>query len=473
MQTTPEAPAEEPQTRFKRRPAPAARRSTALGRSVTRFGDARRSSSGPRPAARRPARCVGLVGPSGCGKSTLLELIAGLPRSRPGRDRGRRRRRSRRAARRAAPTCRSATCCSRGCRRSTTPALALRNRGASRAEARARGRARCSSASASAGLRARAAGRALRRDAPAGRVPAHAAGRQARAAARRAVRLARRDHPRRDAGVARRGARRRAPDRRSWSPTTSRRRSTSATGSSSSRAGPGRVVAELAAPAPRARCRASRRSPSPAFTAARERALAALTERRAMRRWLAAARGDRRRCSASGSSRRSWDLIADALDIEPFLVPAPSDIAESLWNDRALLADNAWVTAAGGAARASRSRSSSGSPSRSSSTSRRSCGAPSTRCWSPRRRSRSIAIAPILVVWLGFGIGPKLAIIALVCFFPITVNTLDGLRSVDPDLLQMMRTLDASRWQTLRRVEVPSALPFLLQRRQDRRRRSP
>ena len=71
-----------------------------------------------------------------------------------------------------------------------------------------------------------------------------------------------------------------------------------------------------------------------------------------------------------------------------------------------------------------------------------------------------VAIAPILVVWLGFGIGPKLVIIALICFFPITVNTLDGLRSVDPDLLKMMRTLDASRMQTFRRVEGPSALPY-------------
>ena len=71
-----------------------------------------------------------------------------------------------------------------------------------------------------------------------------------------------------------------------------------------------------------------------------------------------------------------------------------------------------------------------------------------------------IVIAPILVVWFGFGIGPKLAIIALICFFPITVNTLDGLRSVDPDLVKMMRTLDAGRWQTLRRVEAPTALPY-------------
>ena len=69
-------------------------------------------------------------------------------------------------------------------------------------------------------------------------------------------------------------------------------------------------------------------------------------------------------------------------------------------------------------------------------------------------------MAPILVVWFGFGIGPKLAIIALICFFPITVNTLDGLRSVDPDAVKMMRTLDASRWQIFRRVEAPSALPY-------------
>jgi putative hydroxymethylpyrimidine transport system permease protein len=68
--------------------------------------------------------------------------------------------------------------------------------------------------------------------------------------------------------------------------------------------------------------------------------------------------------------------------------------------------------------------------------------------------------APILVVWFGVGIGPKLAIIALICFFPITVNTLDGLRSVDPDAVKMMRTLDAGRWQLFRRVEAPTALPY-------------
>jgi ABC-type nitrate/sulfonate/bicarbonate transport system permease component len=71
-----------------------------------------------------------------------------------------------------------------------------------------------------------------------------------------------------------------------------------------------------------------------------------------------------------------------------------------------------------------------------------------------------VVVAPILIVWLGFGIGPKLVIIGLICFFPITVNTLDGLGSVDRDMLKMMRTLDAGRWQILRRVEAPTALPY-------------
>jgi ABC-type nitrate/sulfonate/bicarbonate transport system permease component len=71
-----------------------------------------------------------------------------------------------------------------------------------------------------------------------------------------------------------------------------------------------------------------------------------------------------------------------------------------------------------------------------------------------------VAIAPVLLIWLGFGIGPKLVVIALICFFPITVTTFDGLRSVNPAAIRMMRTLDASRLALLRRLELPTALPF-------------
>src|SRR5262249_44364973 len=67
--------------------------------------------------------------------------------------------------------------------------------------------------------------------------------------------------------------------------------------------------------------------------------------------------------------------------------------------------------------------------------------------------------APILIVWFGYGIVPKLVIIALVCFFPITVSALAGLSAADEAAIKMMRTLDASRWQIFRRVEAPGALP--------------
>jgi putative hydroxymethylpyrimidine transport system permease protein len=71
-----------------------------------------------------------------------------------------------------------------------------------------------------------------------------------------------------------------------------------------------------------------------------------------------------------------------------------------------------------------------------------------------------VVLAPILVLAFDYGIGPKLAIVALICFFPITVNVLDGLRSVEPELLKLMRSLGASRLQTLAKVELPSSLPF-------------
>ena len=73
-----------------------------------------------------------------------------------------------------------------------------------------------------------------------------------------------------------------------------------------------------------------------------------------------------------------------------------------------------------------------------------------------------VTIAPLLVAWFGYGILPKLVIVALVCFFPIVVTTLDGLAAVDPEQHKLLRTLGASRAQTFRWVEAPAALPAAL-----------
>lgn len=153
-------------------------------------------------------------------------------------------------------------------------------------------------------------------------------------------------------------------------------------------------------------------------------------------------------------------FLADTLGLDPLLVPSPSEIASALYEDRAVLAENAlvtlWEVLAGfalalvvgvGAAVLLHLHES------------------LRRATYPlvvaSQTIPVIVIAPILVVWFGYGIGPKLAVIALICFFPIAVNTLDGLRSVPVPLVEMMRTLDARRSRILADVELPASLPYL------------
>lgn len=154
----------------------------------------------------------------------------------------------------------------------------------------------------------------------------------------------------------------------------------------------------------------------------------------------------------------SSGALADVLGLESFLVPSPAEIAESLWQSRSLLAENAWVTLREilfGLALALALG----------------VGFAVLMHLSALIRDATyplivasqtipiVVVAPILLVWLGFGIGPKVVVVALICFFPITVNVLAGLRGADREAIKLMRTLDASRWQVFRRVETPSALP--------------
>ena len=71
-----------------------------------------------------------------------------------------------------------------------------------------------------------------------------------------------------------------------------------------------------------------------------------------------------------------------------------------------------------------------------------------------------LALAPLLIIWFGFGIFPKILIVALVCFFPIAVNTADGLGAADPELLSLLRVMGASRGQLWTKVRLPASLPY-------------
>ena len=154
----------------------------------------------------------------------------------------------------------------------------------------------------------------------------------------------------------------------------------------------------------------------------------------------------------------STGAIADTLNLEPTLVPSPAEVGNALWQNRSVLWENSWVTlreillgiAAGvlaGIALAVAMR---------FSDLLRDAVFPLTVAL---QAVPVVVLAPILVIWFNYGIWPKVIIVAIACFFPIVVSTLDGLRSVDPEAAKMMRTLDASRWAIFRRVEAPTALP--------------
>ncbi|MFA3839577.1 MULTISPECIES: ABC transporter permease [Streptomyces] len=72
-----------------------------------------------------------------------------------------------------------------------------------------------------------------------------------------------------------------------------------------------------------------------------------------------------------------------------------------------------------------------------------------------------IAIAPLFVVWLGFGIAPKILIAVLIAFFPVVISMVTGLKAVDPEMLQLSATMGASPWQTFRKIRFPASLPHL------------
>lgn len=155
-----------------------------------------------------------------------------------------------------------------------------------------------------------------------------------------------------------------------------------------------------------------------------------------------------------------WECYADLGPVDSFLLPAPHQVASALADDRSLLWANFTTTAgevALGLLVALVASLALATAIHFSTAVRRAV-------YPLLIASQTVPVpvmAPLLVAWLGFGIAPKLAIVAVICFFPIVVTTLGGLATVDPQLSKLMRTLDASRWRTFRLVEAPGALPAL------------
>ena len=170
-----------------------------------------------------------------------------------------------------------------------------------------------------------------------------------------------------------------------------------------------------------------------------------------MRRWLLVA-------LLLAAFVAAWQWVASLGSVDDLTLASPSEVWQALREDRDLLLDNAWVTLTevllglaisivAGVAFALAMHLS------------RTLREAAYPLLVASQAIPIVVLAPIFVLAFDYGIGPKLAIVALICFFPITVNVLDGLRSVEPEQLKLMRSFGASRLRTLRSVELPTALP--------------
>jgi ABC-type nitrate/sulfonate/bicarbonate transport system permease component len=154
----------------------------------------------------------------------------------------------------------------------------------------------------------------------------------------------------------------------------------------------------------------------------------------------------------------AWEALVRTGTVDALLLPAPTDVASALWTDRGLLGSDLAVTGyevvlglvaaiAIGAALGF-----------------------GMHLFAPVRRalrplvigSQAVpvpVIAPLFILVLGFGLAPKVLMVALVCFFPVTINLYDGLRDVDPDARKLLRSFGATRAQRLRLLDAPASLP--------------
>ena len=155
-----------------------------------------------------------------------------------------------------------------------------------------------------------------------------------------------------------------------------------------------------------------------------------------------------------------WEGVVALNDIPQWKLVAPSAVGQELWSSRGMLAGHAWVTlqevlvgfaialGAGvilaGLINLSRTIQLAIYPL---------VIASATIPW--------ILLAPLLLIWVGYGMQHKVIVVALISFFPIVVNTVDGLRSSDPDMINLLRTLGANRWQVFTKVQIPTCMPFL------------
>lgn len=154
----------------------------------------------------------------------------------------------------------------------------------------------------------------------------------------------------------------------------------------------------------------------------------------------------------------AWHAAARASELPAFVLPAPADVAAAAWETRELLGPAIRATlveTAVGLLAAVVLAVALAVPIAASPLLRRAL----YPLLVASQTVQILAVAPLLIIWFGFGLLPKVLVVVLICFFPLAVSTADGLASADPDHVALLRGMGASRRQVWRIVRLPAALP--------------
>jgi NitT/TauT family transport system permease protein len=155
-----------------------------------------------------------------------------------------------------------------------------------------------------------------------------------------------------------------------------------------------------------------------------------------------------------------WEAVVHLFQIPAYLLPPPSAIARRIVHDWRLIAWDSWVTL----------RAVLIGYLLSIAVSIPLAAVLSQLRWAEKavypllvasQTMPKVAVAPLLVVWFGFGVLPKILIVFLICFFPIVVDTMTGLQSVPREVIWLARSMGASNWDTFYRMRVPAAMPHI------------
>lgn len=155
-----------------------------------------------------------------------------------------------------------------------------------------------------------------------------------------------------------------------------------------------------------------------------------------------------------------WDVVIRVFQIPPYQIPAPKDVVITLWDEWPMLLSEAWPTTVATMWGFLLSAA---------------FGIPIAMLIAGSRTVESfiypllvfsqsipkIAIAPLFVVWFGFGMLPKVLCAFMLGFFPVVVSAVQGFKSVEPDMLDLAKSMEANRWQVFKMVSLPHAMPAI------------